>query len=203
MVSFAYTIAIIYLFLDRTGNIEPDIEGIYGFSVITSVILVVSAIIMGIQSDNEKRDRYFLRLPVTLKQISRVRLMSLILFQSGMVFLWGVVFFLGHLGHDNQAIWYMSAINAILLILMNFIFQFHDLGFGQLKKYRIMYVTILFIFIMSGVVLIDKGYLKPEHISFGNKTQKTFLDAFIYNSICVGMFYLSHHFFLHRKSYQS
>ena len=81
---------------------QLEVGGVYLLSAATTIIFFFSIPIMGSRSDKEKRDRLYVGLPVSLKQISANRLLFMILFQAGIFFIWGIIFFLQHFGslHD-------------------------------------------------------------------------------------------------------
>ena len=180
-----------------------DLDGVYGLSAACAIIYFVCIPIMTIRMDKEKRDRLYLRLPLALKEASAARLLFIILFQGGLFFLWSIVFFTGHFGHDNQAIWTMITTSAFVIMVITFFAIYHDLGYFNTPTYRIIYFTILILFFVGLIGSIMNGYISPEAISFGNKHQKIFWDTIIYGLLCSGMVYFNYHLFMWRKSYLS
>lgn len=180
-----------------------DVGGVYLLSASTTVIFFFCIPIMASRSDKEKRDRLHAALPMMLKQTSVSRLLFMVLFQGGIFFIWSIIYFLDHFGHDNQAIWTMITTSAFVIIVIEFFALYHDLGYFQTGKYRIIYITVL-IFFFSGLVWsIMNGLLNPEVISFGNNHQKTSGNTFIYVLLCLSMLGFNHHLFMRRKSYLS
>ena len=180
-----------------------DLDGVYGLSAACAIIYFVCIPIMTIRMDKEKRDRLYLRLPLALKEASATRLLFIILFQGGLFFLWSIVFFTDHFGHDNQAIWTMITTSAFVIMVITFFAIYHDLGHFNTPMYRIIYFTILILFFVGLIGSIMNGYMPPEAISFGNKHQKIFWDTIIYGLLCSGMVYFNYHLFMWRKSYLS
>ena len=195
----AYLAAVLMLLLGRIW----DLDGVYGLSAATTIIYFVCIPIMAMRSDKEKRDRLYLRLPLTLKQTSATRLLFMILFQGGLFFLWGIVFFTDHLGHDNQAIWTMMTTSAFVIMVIMFFAINHDLGYFNTPIYRIFYFTILILCFTGLIVSVISGNVNAETISFGNKHQKVFWDTIIYGVLCFGLVYFNYRLFMWRKSYLS
>ena len=182
---------------------QLEVGGVYLLSAATTIIFFFSIPIMGSRSDKEKRDRFYVGLPVTLKQISVNRLLFMILFQAGIFFIWGIIFFLDHFGHDNQAIWTMITTSAFVIIIIEFFVLYHDFGYFQTGQYRMIYIMTL-IFFFSGLIgSVTNDLINPEAISFGNTIRKTFWDAAVYCMLCFGMLYFNHQLFMRRKSYLS
>lgn len=195
----AYLVAVLMLLLGRIW----DLDGVYGLGAACAIIYFVCIPIMMIRMDKEKRDRLYLRLPLALKEASAARLLFYILFQGGLFFLWSIVFFTDHFGHDNRAIWTMITTSAFVIMVITFFAINHDLGYFNTPMYRIIYFTILTLFFVGLIGSIINGYVSPEAISFGNKHQKIFWDTIIYGLLCLAMVYFNYHLFMWRKSYLS
>ena len=180
-----------------------DLDGVYGLSAICTIISFVCIPIMGMRMDKEKRDRLYLGLPRTLKEVSTARLLFIILFQLGLFFLWSILFFTDHFGHDNQAIWTMLTASAFVIIIIEFFAINHDLGYFNTARYRIVYFTLVTLFFVGLIGSTINGYVSPKALSFGTKNFKTFLDTFVYGLLCLGMLYFNYQLFMRRKSYLS
>ena len=180
-----------------------EVGGVYFLSSINVIIFFFCRPIMGSRSDKEKRDRLYVVLPVTLKRTSMNRILFTVLFQAGIFCIWGLLFFFDHFGHDNQAIWTMITTSAFVIMVMAFFALYHDFGYFQTGKYRIIYITTLLFFFSGLILAINSGYVSPERLSFGTNNQKTFWDTFIYILLCLSMLVFNYHLFIRRKSYLS
>ncbi len=199
IVLIAYLFTLLILLAWR----RSEAADLYLLSAATTVIFFVAIAIMTSKIDKEKRDRLYVMLPVTLRQVSAIRLLFVVLFQAGIFFFWGVIFFLDHLGPDNQAVWTMITTSAFVIIIIEFFALYHDLGYFQTGTYRMIYIATLILFFSGLIWSITNGLLNPEVISFGNTVRKTLLDAVAYSLICFAMLYFNHQLFKRRKSYLS
>lgn len=194
---FAYCIA----FLAFIAGLVWELAGVYSLVTITFLLVFFSIAGMGSRTDKERRDRFYVKLPISLKQTSILRFLFPLLFYLGIFVLWIGAFFIHHIGHENHVFWSLIGMSALLFILIAFFTLYHDLGHFNTGKYRIIYICCLLLFFAGLVQLLIKGYLSTKIISFGNNIHKTFWDAGGYALICFGMLYLNHHIFLRRKSY--
>ena len=147
--TIGYVMALIFLILFLITGREIE-----KFMIVTTGIFHLILISTGIRFSQEKRERLWGILPITLSSVARAQIWFLIFFQSGILLLW-LVFFLVHYSITETEIWFgMLTANALILLIV-FLFNInYNLGHYQTCHYRIYFWIIVTLFIFSIFMLI-------------------------------------------------
>lgn len=169
--------------------------------IFSSIIMAFIAIgIMGSKSDNERRERLQTLLPIPAKTISLARLLFVIIFQAGIFFLWITTSLIGPTGSAVLTINTMLSANALLLILINMLILYTDLGYYQKTIYKFMFWIAIFV---TGPVIIWLIYNGHGMLFLHKNASLSGIvgETIVYNLICLIFFVVNYKVFLGRISY--
>ncbi|MFQ5633470.1 MAG: hypothetical protein ACE5I1_32285 [bacterium] len=181
----------------------PQFGNLYSLMANTSTAVIIAVIIIGVQSDQEKRDRFYARLPLPIRTTGLARLLFMLLFQAGMVLLWLILFLLEPPAETMKAIYTMIGVNEFWLGIIVVLLLWHDLGQYGTFKFRGLFLAV--------VGLVASGYAWSIFNRFDEMSAQQLVDRFLFyqtpagaalvSGIFIGLLYLSIWVFARRRLY--
>lgn len=196
VIGIVFTIALILLI----GDVLFESFDIYMMMGFTTLSFYASMWIIGATDDNEKRDRYQVLLPLSVKGQSFVRLILFILFQVGITLLWSLLFLIQYIGENNTLLWDILSFNGLNITIIMLFVIFSDLGHVGSKAHRwIFLASVLTVFFL--LIYLNVMEVLNHPLSFGPEIRKTPIEALLCNIVCIGLIYYDHGIYQKRKSY--
>lgn len=175
----------------------------YSLIANTLTVLITAIIFIGVQRFSEKRDRYYARLPITLKSIGLARVLFVLILQSVMILLWLLSFWHEPPVETGKAIYTMIGMSAFWMGTIIIILLFYDLGHFGTRTYRMLFLAAFF--------LTAIGYKSFIFNRFDESSEQQIVDKFLFyqspvgaaiiSSIFIGLLFLSVLVFARRRSY--
>lgn len=182
------------------ANMNFGIDGFYKLMGTSIIIAFISIGIMGAESDKEKRERFQASLPISIQQLSFVRLLFIVILQGGFFILWCIRYLIALNKIGMTDIYSMFCMNAFLFSVLNLFIIYSDLKFYNKFKYRAIFWCIIVSSISILFYYLFNGYVR-SFFSIGPTFEKTLWDAVFTNFIAFLLFCVSHIVFVNRKSY--
>jgi len=154
--------------------------------------------IIGADADKDKRNRHDTLLPLSIRETAVSRMLFVIFFQLGLLLLW--LIFLMFSGEEitTRTICRLFSANAMNLAIVALFVIHHDLGFLNGKKY--LYGFLGLIFIVAGL-LAYFGKMRAVWGFIFDTLYPSPAGALLFSLIAAGLYFLSIHIFVRRKSY--
>ena len=145
----------IITFMSMIGSflgVDPD-----SFSTVSWMVYIFAFAALANKVQKEKRERFYIGLPVTLAKIGVTRLLLLLIVYSSLSLLWLFTFFMEYSIFHEEKLWVFLASNFLVLNSLMFALICHDLRFYPVKKYRAIFlssIALYFVLLMSLVIFI-------------------------------------------------
>ena len=127
------------------------------FSTFTLMIYISVFTVLAIRLQNEKRERFYAVLPVTLATMGTTRILLLLIVYSGLSVPWLLSFFMGYSILQDDKFWTSLASNFLILNSLMFALIQYDLLVHPVKRYRAIFlssVALYFVLLMSLVAVV-------------------------------------------------
>ncbi len=192
---FALILAVVLLL---TG-----IESAYFVTMGGSIfVIILFSVLMGVKSDQEKRDRLFVLLPRKLSEIIITQIMLILLLFGGIVVICCITYMIQPRGNFSEAI---IQVASLCFYLINWIFFFRIWGhLTHVGKYYLKIIFLFFVIIynlLSVIIGFYFGISVFAWLSFSDTSPETlpeFLSTAILSVILIITEYMV---FLQRKTY--
>ena len=183
--------------------ISAGVEMAYGIVLGVSVIpVIIFAVSLGVNSDQEKRTRVLMLLPRNVKQIGIAQIITFLIFMGGMILILCLISILAPTESFSSA---LIRILTLFFTLINWIFFFWaygDLAQKGGRHLRVIYTAaVMLVLALTALVRLEYGVTLLMLPRWSGDAQVLLPELLGTLGLAVGLIITEYNFFIRRKSY--
>lgn len=180
-------------------GVEPAYLNTIGGS---TVIIILSSIMMGVNFDKEKQHRMLILLPCKISEISKTQLMLILLLFAGVMIIWFITFCVQPWLRVNEAIIQIISYSSYLINWIFFFWILGDLKYAGRYYLRIIFLFLVISYLITAIIIGNYfGVRFMDWLTLSDKAPETLPELISMVILSVLLIVTEYNILIKRKSY--